>query len=223
MLSPQDVIKRLEDKILSMHDSGASGKAAASAAAAAALPVDDAGDATVDEVDYNKNAVEPNFNEHGYPSVEPNDFASTTNLIIFAHRRSEFLERCLRKVIKLIPAGMRVIISRDGSDPSVSSVITDYVGKFAARGNPAFHYVHSQKAGENGYQRLSQHYGFGLNKAFEEGGECQRVIILEEGERARLLHLAAPRFYCCRFFLNLFFFFFQQRISIFFSFFFSCS
>ena len=56
--------------------------------------------------------------------------------------------------------------------------------KFAEKNSELTHVFHKQKAGENGYQLLSQHYGFGLKQAFELQ-DSERVIVLEEDIQVR--------------------------------------
>ena len=75
---------------------------------------------------------------------------------------------------------MNVVISQDGSDSGVSSAIAGFASSFGSQGNTVTHVAHKQKSGENGYQLLSQHYGFGLMEAFGVGEDIGRVIILEE-------------------------------------------
>jgi len=58
---------------------------------------------------------------------------------------------------------MPIVFSQDGHDPSVTGLIETFA---KSSPNPTYHIFHQQKQGENGYQLLSQHYGFGLKSVF---------------------------------------------------------
>ena len=104
-------------------------------------------------------------------------FAGTTTLLIFTYQRADYLTRTLDKIMEHVFPGMEIVISQDGDDVSMKKVIDDYTKLFAR--NTVRRVEHTQKAGENGYQKLSQHYGFGLTNAFETA-TTGRVIVLEE-------------------------------------------
>ncbi|GMI56149.1 hypothetical protein TeGR_g3586 [Tetraparma gracilis] len=114
------------------------------------------------------------------PNGAASSWASSTALLIFTYKRADYLTRTLDKIATVIPPGMSVVISQDGEPGAadVASVIATYKSKFGER-NPVTHVKHTQKQGENGYQLLSQHYGFGLENAFAPAG-TSRVIVLEE-------------------------------------------
>ncbi|GMH72004.1 hypothetical protein TrST_g2546 [Triparma strigata] len=113
------------------------------------------------------------------PNPPSPDFSSTTTLLIFTYKRADYLKRTLETIFSLIPPGMKIVISQDGRDSSVINAVNEWKLKFKDRGNDLSHVFHTQKQGENGYQLLSQHYGFGLKEAFELS-DTSRVIVLEE-------------------------------------------
>ncbi|GMH54000.1 hypothetical protein TrRE_jg4528 [Triparma retinervis] len=116
------------------------------------------------------------------PHGATSNFAGTTTLLIYTYKRADYLQRTLNTIKDLIPKGMNILISQDGNEREVSSKIDEFTGIFARQGNVLRHAKHTQKGGENGYQLLSQHYGFGLREVFEKSSPeaTKRVIILEE-------------------------------------------
>ena len=121
--------------------------------------------------------------------------ATSTVLLIFTHKRDNYLRRTVDSLKRAhIPPNMPVVFSQDGAHPPITALINQISIELPE--NPIFHFHHEQKAGENGYQLLSQHYGFGLKQVFEGGaftasncvGTCDKApinpashaIILEE-------------------------------------------
>ncbi|GMH75858.1 hypothetical protein TL16_g06894 [Triparma laevis f. inornata] len=112
-------------------------------------------------------------------SSSSSSFSTTTTLLIFTFKRADYLKRTLGAIYPLIPPGMKIVISQDGQDQNVITTVNEWKQKFGEKNSELTHVFHTQKAGENGYQLLSQHYGFGLKQAFELQ-DSERVIVLEE-------------------------------------------
>jgi alpha-1,3-mannosyl-glycoprotein beta-1,2-N-acetylglucosaminyltransferase len=114
-------------------------------------------------------------------------------LLIFTCRRAEYLQQTLMDVLRYLPndchIGCPLIISQDGHDAEVATLIHK-----VQRSNPnipILHYQHIPNTNlrKSPYQELAVHYGWALQKVFDEFPKAQRVLILEED-----LHLA-PDFF----------------------------
>jgi alpha-1,3-mannosyl-glycoprotein beta-1,2-N-acetylglucosaminyltransferase len=141
-----------------------------------------AGAAHPDPVILQDNPATANTANAAVPDASISDFARTTTLLIYTYKRADYLHRTLSTIKDLIPKGMSILISQDGNEREVNSKVDEFTGIFAKQGNELRHAKHTQKSGENGYQLLSQHYGFGLREVFQKSSpkEAKRVIILEE-------------------------------------------
>jgi alpha-1,3-mannosyl-glycoprotein beta-1,2-N-acetylglucosaminyltransferase len=119
-------------------------------------------------------------------------------LLIFTCQRANYLRETLADVLRYIPQdckiGCPVIISQDGNNPEVTSVITEFKRTFRDEKNiELVHFQHKStlRRGSkslNSYQALAIHYGWALSKLFSDETR-KRVIILEED-----LHIA-PDFF----------------------------
>lgn len=112
-------------------------------------------------------------------------------LLVFTCQRASYLETTLTDILNYIPNpcefGCPIIVSQDGENPDVHSVINQFQKKFASIGVPLFHIKHKQESRSVGgaYQALAKHYGWALSQAFNGRihGDLpmpKRVIILEE-------------------------------------------
>lgn len=134
-------------------------------------------------------------------------------LLIFTCHRPEYLRQTLDDILKYLPSkdhspgihcrmGCPIVISQDGNDAHVLQLVEEYQVKFQDAGIPVLHWQHKSNlrgavAGNAAYQALAVHYGWALNKLFDDQGiplgtqivKPQRVIILEED-----LHIA-PDFF----------------------------
>ncbi|GKY92156.1 hypothetical protein MPSEU_000186900 [Mayamaea pseudoterrestris] len=124
-------------------------------------------------------------------------------VLIFTCKREQYLKETLDDILKYIPTdcsmGCPVVISQDGNDPAVATVIRQAQINFLLTANiPVIHWQHSSslRGAVNAYQALAVHYGWALRKVF--GDETlasnvqvrpRRVVILEED-----LHVA-PDFF----------------------------
>jgi alpha-1,3-mannosyl-glycoprotein beta-1,2-N-acetylglucosaminyltransferase len=119
-------------------------------------------------------------------------------LLIFTCQRANYLRETLADVLRYIPQdckiGCPVIVSQDGNNPEVTSVIAEFKTTFRKEKNlDLVHFQHKStlRRGSkslNSYQALAIHYAWALSKLF--GDETRkRVIILEED-----LHIA-PDFF----------------------------
>jgi alpha-1,3-mannosyl-glycoprotein beta-1,2-N-acetylglucosaminyltransferase len=131
-------------------------------------------------------------------------------LVIFTCNRANYLEETLTDVYNYLPTpcrfGCPVIVSQDGYDPEVTSVIKNFKMKFENKGVPFLHIQHrparqrdvdqsrmndeSRWMDESGwmdesYQLVAKHYGWALKSLFH--GQIdglptipQRVMVLEE-------------------------------------------
>jgi hypothetical protein len=100
-----------------------------------------------------------------------------TVLLVMAHNRPQYLERCLRSLVRHHPGGglLPVLVSedRDGETQGrqVRQVIEKARERFLAAGAASFDAVvfpHGG-AGQRGYARLARHYRWALQQAFTHG------------------------------------------------------
>ena len=123
-------------------------------------------------------------------------------LLLFTCNRDNYLEETLRDIQNYIPTdcsmGCPIVISQDGSNPKVATVIQDFTASFAKINIPVVHLQHqsSLRRGTNAYEALAVHYGWALQQVFSgkalapsSSVQPQRVLILEED-----LHIA-PDFF----------------------------
>lgn len=119
-------------------------------------------------------------------------------LLIFTCRRAEYLRQTLTDVFSYLPSsdcrrsdavGCPVVISQDGHEPSVVSVVEEFQRLYPTI--PILHYQHEPKAHlrKEPYKELAVHYKWAIDRVFEEIPSAQHTIILEED-----LHLA-PDFF----------------------------
>lgn len=135
-------------------------------------------------------------------------------LIIFTFRRADYLRRTLTAVWNHYPVNKAkhrkgegghmafpIVVSQDGDNGEVKTVIEEFLKKFRDAGVPAFHISHPKSPqgklrGTDAYKALAVHFGWALKKlfagdAYREGGTSsdydsttlplpQRAIILEE-------------------------------------------
>jgi alpha-1,3-mannosyl-glycoprotein beta-1,2-N-acetylglucosaminyltransferase len=99
-------------------------------------------------------------------------------LLIFTCHREEYLNATLADIFAYIPRDCRmgcpIIISQDGNYAPVAQVIRYYQAKFQTELNiPVLHWQHSSSlrganaAGAAAYQALAVHYGWALQKIFD--------------------------------------------------------
>ena len=104
-------------------------------------------------------------------------------LLVFTSHRSAYLNKTLAKVLKVHPlqkgatdrmdplVASPIIISQDGTDENIRSVIEYFKNEFESLGVPLFHITHKKKdqrplVGVPAYEALSRHYGWALKKTF---------------------------------------------------------
>ncbi len=110
-------------------------------------------------------------------------FASSTTVLVITYARADYLQTTMSHILRLAPPGIKILISQDGHNPSVTKEIEILM----SQDSRVSHVVHEQKDGDekgkfNGYQMLSQHYGFALDASFKDPS-TERIIILEEDIR----------------------------------------
>jgi len=125
-------------------------------------------------------------------------YQGETPLLLFTCRRAEYLRQTLQDIKMYLPndcrIGCPIIISQDGNDASVESVVHEFQN--ANPSIPILHYQHipDSHLRKSPYKELAIHYKWALQKVFDRPvfdsvKEAKRVIILEED-----LHLA-PDFF----------------------------
>ena len=78
-------------------------------------------------------------------------------------------------------SGVPIVVSEDGDDSSVRKVVSDAISRASESGIPITHVHHPNHhlPAENGYFKLSRHFGWALGHVFNNL-KAKRVIILEE-------------------------------------------
>jgi alpha-1,3-mannosyl-glycoprotein beta-1,2-N-acetylglucosaminyltransferase len=137
--------------------------------------------------------LQHNRNGNSLPAFE-------SPLLIFTCNRDNYLRETLTDIQKYIPKdcsmGCPVVISQDGSNPSVVEVIHEFQLEFAKAGIPVVHLQHAPsnprlRGMNNPYHALAVHYGWALGQVFaglamapsqhqHPAVQPQRVLILEE-------------------------------------------
>jgi alpha-1,3-mannosyl-glycoprotein beta-1,2-N-acetylglucosaminyltransferase len=116
-------------------------------------------------------------------------------LLIFTCKRDNYLRETLTYIAKYIPSdcsiGCPIVISQDGKDQKVTSVIEEFQSKFTQQQIPVVHFKHTSalRGNANAYQALAVHYGWALSQLFDDKAKVpgqaaiispKRVVILEE-------------------------------------------
>lgn len=120
--------------------------------------------------------------------------AGATVLLVVAHSRAAYLERCLESVLRAHPGsdGWQVLVSRDrhdGAHAEVDAVVASAAKRASIAGILLDAIAHEPddnvERGENdelideaAYTRIASHYRFALGTAFARG--AARVVVLEE-------------------------------------------
>lgn len=150
--------------------------------------------------------------EHGVQTTETNGGGTMPNYesptLVFTCSRAEYLDQTLADIVKYLPKtcdfGCPIIVSQDGDDEAVKTVVQKYQRQKNHHGVriPIVHIQHEQTHAHvqiNAYQALAVHYGWALTQTFSGGAYSednlpfplpQRVIILEED-----LHIAPDFFH----------------------------
>jgi hypothetical protein len=111
---------------------------------------------------------------------------ANTVVLVIAHNRPTYLERCLSALQRYHPGGdtLPVIISedRDGEDKGrqVDAVVQSAAANLRAAGATAVDHVKFPGGGRgaSGYARLARHYKWALTTAFASHSQVRRVIVL---------------------------------------------
>lgn len=117
----------------------------------------------------------------GAPVLPP--LRGDTGMLVICYNRPQYLRRTLEAVEKYLPTdgSVRVVVSQDGNDQSVSSV----AGEFKTKGVVSAHMHHEKKrqGGDDGvgYHALARHFGWALDRMFNGPDHFfERVIIVED-------------------------------------------
>jgi len=142
---------------------------------------------------------ENNLDDHnhrttGTTTTTATTFLESTVLLIICATRQDYLKRTLEKVIMYHPkSGIPILISEDGFHRSMQSVIDDATNQLhniAPDVNLTHvHHPFYNKPAPNGYHKLSRHFKWAIDNAFQFQSTIENVIILEEDL------IIAPDFY----------------------------
>lgn len=130
----------------------------------------------LNECEKNKNLINKIPQENNSNNNEPK-----IGVIIFAHKRANYLKQCLDKLFKYLPKNNKyeIFVSQDGFDKSVADVAKSFPVTLWQRDQNTL--IKPQKIiGTISYYHISQHYKFGLTKMFSHPSNFDKVIILEE-------------------------------------------
>ena len=121
-------------------------------------------------------------------------FLESTVLLIICANRQDYLKRTLEKVISYHPqSGIPILISEDGFHRSMQDVIgdaTSHLNNIAPGVNLTHvHHPFYNQPAPNGYHKLSRHFKWAIDSAFQFQPSVDNVIVLEEDL------IIAPDFY----------------------------
>lgn len=121
-------------------------------------------------------------------------FLESTVLLIICSHRQDYLKRALEKVIMYHPkSGIPIFISEDGYHGSMQEVIDDASNHLKTTAPSVnlthVHHPYYNQPEPNGYHKLSKHFKWAINSAFQFQSTVENVIILEEDL------IIAPDFY----------------------------
>jgi len=152
----------------------------------------------------NEEEIIPPENNPTFQKAAPNEFKVKFKaedhipLVIVTCKRADYLTQCLDLILKYHPwhhktdmdktdsivSGVPIIISQDGFNEEVTSVIELYAAKFRRRGIPFHHiqftdpipefYKKLQGSWKKNYYRLSAHYKFVLENVFDNAASIER-------------------------------------------------
>lgn len=112
-------------------------------------------------------------------------FLESTVLLIICMSRQDYLKRTLDNVVKYHPkAGLPILISEDGYHRSMDDVIDEATRQLSSMAPDVnvthVHHPFHDEPSPNGYYRLSKHFKWAINAAFQFHENVENVIILEE-------------------------------------------
>ena len=128
---------------------------------------------------------------HAHVEPAPKLPAQARALLVIAYSRPEYLARTLGAVLDRLPSYNRphIYVSQDGEVAAVTDAIGGWKARFAAAHPdvPFTHWRHpaagvtlrGAASWATGYYKLSQHFGWALDRLFSEVGH-PRVIVLED-------------------------------------------